>query len=71
MNTILFIRNEFQLNMQELGDILDIANSTICKYESGTRKPSTNIMLSIMEKFRIMATKFIICLYEYNSGISR
>lgn len=51
MNRIKKLREEFHMTQQELADKLNGAKSTIAMYESGTRKPSMEVLIKLSEIF--------------------
>ena len=51
MNRIKQLREEFEFTQQELANKLECSKSVIGLYESGTRKPSMEILIKLSEIF--------------------
>jgi len=60
MNRIKQLREENNLTQQELADKLDGAKSTVAMYESGTRKPSLDVLVKLSEIFNC-SIDYILC----------
>lgn len=49
------LRKAKGLNQTELGDILGVSKSSICCYENGTRNPSLETVIELMQLFGVSA----------------
>lgn len=61
MNRIKELRKEKKLTLKELGNLIDVKDSTLSQYENGKRHPSTEIMHKIATVFHVSI--------EYLSGL--
>lgn len=52
-NRIRELRKQRKMTMKQLGDIVDLAESTISQYETGKRQPDNETLLRISEYFGV------------------
>ena len=52
-NRIRELRKQCGITMKQLGDIVDLAESTISQYETGKREPDNETLLKISEYFGV------------------
>lgn len=60
MNRIKMLREEFGYTQQELANKLESSKSVIGLYESGTRKPSLEVLIKLSEIFNC-SIDYILC----------
>lgn len=47
------LRNEAELTQQEFGVLFGVANSTVSQWEIGTNEPDAEMLVKIVERFRV------------------
>lgn len=52
-NRIRELRKQHRLTMKQLGNVVDLAESTISQYETGKRQPDNEVLLKLSEYFGV------------------
>jgi len=52
-NRIRYLRKQRKLTMKQLGEVIDLAESTISQYETGKRQPDNETLLKLSEYFNV------------------
>jgi len=64
------LRNEAQITQQELAKLLNISKQTVSNYESGSREPSIDILISISTYFNVSVDYLIGVSETKNHGLT-